>query len=181
MTTRRRFLQNAMLLGSGCLVPAFARAARGAPASRAAKTLSFYHTHTGETLSRVFWTAGKYIPDALADINRLLRDHRNNEMSPIDPQLLTLLERIASSTGAGAVVHVISGYRSPQTNRALADQSDGVARRSLHIDGKAIDIRIPGRDLRDIRNAALALRGGGVGFYERSRFVHIDTGRVRSW
>lgn len=178
MTARRRFLQNAALLGAGCFLPPIAQAA---PARRAARSLRFYHTHTGEALNRVFWADGKYVPDALADINRLLRDHRTNEVSPIDPQLLSLLERITSLTGTNDALHVISGYRSPQTNRTLADQSDGVARRSLHMDGKAIDIRIPGRDLHDLRNAALSLRGGGVGFYPRSQFVHVDIGRVRTW
>lgn len=178
MTARRRFLKSAALMGTGCLLPALAK---GAPARRADKSLRFYHTHTGEALNRVFWADGAYLPDALADINRLLRDHRTNEVLPIDPQLLSLLERITSLTGTNDTLHVISGYRSPLTNRTLADRSDGVSRRSLHMDGKAIDIRIPGRDLQTLRNAALSLRGGGVGFYPESQFVHVDIGRVRAW
>jgi uncharacterized protein YcbK (DUF882 family) len=165
-------------LGAGCFLPA---SARGAPVQRAEKSLSFYHTHTGEALNRVFWADGAYVPGALADINRLLRDHRTNEVSPIDPQLLSLLERLTSLTGTHDTLHVISGYRSPQTNRTLADRSDGVSRHSLHLEGKAIDIRIPGRDLQRLRNAALSLRGGGVGFYPLSQFVHVDVGRVRAW
>lgn len=178
MTARRRFLKDAALIGAGCFLPAIAQTA---PAHRADKSLSFYHTHTGETLNRVFWADGGYVPGALADINRLLRDHRTNEVSPIDPRLLSLLERITSLTGSNDTLHVISGYRSPQTNRTLADRSDGVARHSLHMDGKAIDLRIPGRDLQRLRNAALSLRGGGVGFYPLSQFVHVDVGRVRAW
>ncbi len=177
MTDRRRFLRSAVLLGAGAFVPALAR---GAPRP-AAQSLRFYHTHTGETLSRVFWAEGSYVADALADISRLLRDHRTNAVSAIDPGLLSLLARITALTGAGDTLHVISGYRSPETNRALADGSDGVARRSLHMDGQAIDIRIPGRDLNQLHNAALSLRSGGVGFYPRSQFVHVDVGRVRNW
>jgi uncharacterized protein YcbK (DUF882 family) len=177
MTARRRFLKNAALIGAGCFLPAIARSA---PA-RAEKSLSFYHTHTGEALKRVFWADGQYVPGALTEINRLLRDHRTNEVSPIDPQLLFLLERLTWLTGSNDTLHVISGYRSPQTNRTLADRSDGVSRHSLHMEGKAIDIRIPGRDLQRLRNAALSLRAGGVGFYPLSRFVHVDVGRVRAW
>lgn len=178
MTTRRRFLQHAALIGAGCLLPPVSQ---GAPARRTDKNLRFYHTHTGETLSRVFWADGEYVPDALADINRVLRDHRTNEVSRIDAQLLLLLERLTSLAGANDTLHVISGYRSPRTNQALADRSDGVSRRSLHMVGQAIDIRIPGRDLQSVRNAALSLRGGGVGFYPASQFVHVDVGRVRAW
>lgn len=178
MTARRRFLKSAALMSAGCFLPAIAQ---GAAAQRADRRLRFYHTHTGEALNRVFWADGAYVPDALADINRLLRDHRTNEVLPIDPQLLSLLERITSLTGKNDTVHVISGYRSPLTNRTLADRSDDVSRRSLHMDGKAIDIRVPGRDLQTLRNAALSLRGGGVGFYPQSRFVHVDIGRVRAW
>src|SRR5688572_29731973 len=178
MTARRRFLKSAALMGAGCLLPAIAR---GAPVQRADKSLRFYHTHTGETLNRVFWADGAYVPGALADINRLLRDHRTNEVLPIDPQLLSLLERITSLTGKTDTLHVISGYRSPLTNQTLANRSDDVSRRSLHMDGKAIDIRIPGRDLQTLRTAALSLRGGGVGFYPLDRFVHVDIGRVRVW
>ena len=178
MTARRRFLKSAALMGAGCFVPAMAQ---GAAVQRADRSLRFYHTHTGEALHRVFWADGAYVPGALADINRLLRDHRTNEVLPIDPQLLSLLERITSLTGRNDTLHVISGYRSASTNRTLADRSDDVSRRSLHMDGKAIDIRIPGRDLQTLRNAALSLRGGGVGFYPQSQFVHVDIGRLRAW
>ena len=178
MITRRRFLRTTAVLGVGCILPTIAQAAS---ARSTPLRIRFYHTHTGEALNRVFWANGKYVPDALADINRLLRDHRNNDVFPIDPQLLSLLERLTSLVGVDETLHVISGYRSPATNRMLADQSDGVARHSLHLEGKAIDIRIPGRDLTNVRDAAVSLRGGGVGFYARSQFVHIDIGRVRSW
>ena len=178
MTDRRHFLKTSAALALGHCLPAAAWAGASA---RQPKSLRLYHTHTGEALERVFWTDGRYVPAALAEISRLLRDHRTNEVAPIAPGLLSLLERIASLLGGGVVLHVISGYRSPHTNQMLVEQSDGVAKRSLHMEGRAIDIRIPGRELADLRNAALSLRSGGVGFYPRSQFVHVDTGRVRSW
>jgi uncharacterized protein YcbK (DUF882 family) len=178
MTDRRRFLKNLAVLGAGLCVPAGVRAALAGPDR---KSLSFYHTHTGESLRRVFWADGQYLPDALIDINRLLRDHRTNQVAVINPALLALLERIGSRLGSGDTFHVISGYRSPETNQMLAARSDGVASHSLHMDGKAIDIRIPGRDLTHVRDAALSLQSGGVGFYPSSQFVHVDIGRVRRW
>ena len=177
MIDRRSFLRGAAALGIGLCLPAGVLASSKSQPRR----LRFYHTHTGETLDRVFWADGRYLSDALADFNRLLRDHRTNEIAPIAPGLLSLLERIASLLDTDSALHVISGYRSPLTNQTLVERSDGVARRSLHMDGKAIDIRIPGRDLTAVRAAALSLRSGGVGFYPRSQFVHVDTGRVRSW
>jgi uncharacterized protein YcbK (DUF882 family) len=178
MTDRRLFLKNLAVLGAGACLPAMSRDALARPNKR---SLSFYHTHTGESLSRVFWADGQYLPDALIDINKLLRDHRTNQVATIAPGLLSLLERIGALVGSGDTFHVISGYRSPETNQMLAAHSDGVARHSLHMDGKAIDIRIPGRDLTQVRDAALNLRSGGVGFYPGSQFVHVDIGRVRSW
>lgn len=184
MTERRSFLKKSVLFAStlgamGTLAaPALARASAVMPADR---KLRFYNTHTGETLNSVFWAEGEFLPEALADINRLLRDHRNNSVAAIDPQLLLLLERVTAQFGSSNVVHVISGYRSPETNEKLARLSDGVAKHSLHIEGRAIDVRIPGRDLASVRQAALGLLGGGVGYYPDSQFVHLDTGRVRHW
>ena len=145
------------------------------------RSLNLYNTHTGESLKRVFWAEGAFIPESLAEINKLLRDHRTNDVAAIDPQLLMLLGNITNLASPGETLHVISGYRSPQSNQALADQSNGVARHSLHMDGKAIDIRLPGRDLAYLRDSALSLKRGGVGYYPKSQFVHVDTGRVRSW
>ena len=176
--SRRQFLRNSALLSTGLCLPGFARAALMSAPER---TLSFYNTHTGETLKTVFWADGEFVPDALTDINKLLRDHRTNDIAIIDPELLNLLERVTTLVSPGDTLHVISGYRSPLTNQTLAEQSGGVAKHSLHLDGKAIDIRIPGRNLSWLRDSALSLKGGGVGFYPKSQFVHLDTGRVRSW
>lgn len=176
--TRRQFLRNTALFGAALSLPGYARAAFMTAPER---SLRFYNTHTGESLKTVFWAEGRFVPEALTDINRLLRDHRTNEIAAIDPELLNLLDRVTTLVSPGDTLHVISGYRSPATNQTLAEQSGGVARHSLHLDGKAIDIRIPGRDLAQIRDSALSLKGGGVGFYPKSQFVHLDTGRVRRW
>ena len=175
---RRRFVQSSAAMAAGFWLPAKVRAAK---ARGGEKRLKLYHTHTGESLDRVFWAGGRYLPDALAAISTFLRDHRNGQVAPIAPELLSLLERIGSLVGAREGFHVISGYRSPQTNQLLADRSGGVSRRSLHMQGKAIDIRVPGCSLTDVRDAALSVRGGGVGFYPEEQFVHIDIGRVRRW
>lgn len=145
------------------------------------KKLSFYNLHTGENLRTEFWAEGKFIPEALGQINRVLRDHRTNEISQIDPTLLDLLHALQRKTGAREAFHVISGYRSPASNAKLRAHSGGVASRSLHMSGKAIDIALPGCKLIDLRRAALSLRAGGVGYYPASGFVHVDTGRVRQW
>jgi uncharacterized protein YcbK (DUF882 family) len=178
MIQRRSFLKSSVVLATAVNLPALARAAASAPGER---TLRLYNTHTGEALRSVFWADGKFLPEALNDINRLLRDHRNDSIAPIDPQLLVLLDKVSAQFGSQHLLHVISGYRSPETNAKLAHQSGGVARHSLHTQGKAIDVRIPGRDLGSLRKAALGARGGGVGYYPDSQFVHIDTGRLRSW
>ena len=178
MKTRRSFLQSSVVIASALSMPAIARAAVAAPGER---TLRLYNTHTGESLKSVFWAEGAFIPESLADINKLLRDHRSNTIAPIDPALLVLLEKVSTQFGGQQAMHVISGYRSPATNEKLAAASGGVAKHSMHLEGKAIDIRMPGRDLASLRKAAMSLRGGGVGYYADSQFVHMDTGRLRSW
>jgi len=176
--TRRRFLAAGAtfvalpLLG----LPRRARADAGS-----LRTLSFLHTHTGEALSLAYAAGDAYLPEALARINWLLRDFRNGEIKPIDPQLLDQLHTLAAVTGTGAPYEIISGYRSPETNSLLHRHSEGVATHSLHLEGRAIDIRLPDVSLGDLRDAALSLRAGGVGYYAHSQFVHLDTGRVRRW
>jgi uncharacterized protein YcbK (DUF882 family) len=183
MNHRRSFLKSSVVLASALSVPAFSRAADAAkaPALPDERTLRLYNTHTGETLRSIFWAEGSFVPEALNDINKLLRDHRNNSVATIDPQLLLLLNQISAQFGSQHVLHVISGYRSAETNRKLAAQSGGVARHSMHIEGKAIDIRLPGQDLKALHRVALAVNRGGVGYYPDSQFVHLDTGRPRHW
>ncbi len=178
MNQRRSFLKSSVVIASAMGVPALARAAVAAPNER---TLRLYNTHTGETLKSVFWAEGQFVPDALKDINHLLRDHRNNKIAPMDPQLLVLLERVSAKFGNDNLVHIISGYRSPESNQLLAERSNGVARHSMHLEGKAIDVRMPGRALASVHKAALSARAGGVGYYPDSQFVHLDTGRLRNW
>lgn len=146
----------------------------------APRTLAFYHTHTDETLAITYFERGAYVETALAEINHLLRDFRTGDVAPIDPALLDILYRAASACGAQRF-EVISGYRSPATNASLADKSAGVSRRSLHVEGRAIDVRLTGYDTAKLRRACIALGLGGVGYYPQSDFVHLDTGRVRSW
>lgn len=178
MNQRRSFLKSSVALASAMSLPALAKTAQAAPGER---TLRLYNTHTGETVRSVFWAEGQFIPDALQDINKVLRDHRNNKIAPIDPQLLVLLNEVSAKFGDNQLVHVISGYRSPESNAMLHAHSSGVAKRSMHMDGKAIDIRLPGKDLAQLRKAAMSMRAGGVGYYPSSQFVHMDTGRVRYW
>jgi uncharacterized protein YcbK (DUF882 family) len=140
------------------------------------------NTHTGERLKEVvYWEQGSYLPDALGHISYVLRDHRTNEVHSIDPIALDLMAAISRKVGAKRSFEIISGYRSPQTNRALRRNSRSVAKNSYHVQGKAVDLRIPGVPLKVVRKAALDLRMGGVGYYPKSDFVHIDSGRVRSW
>ena len=145
------------------------------------RRLKIFNLHTGERLDAVYWERGRYIEGALRDINYILRDFRANEIKAIDPELLDLLCRLHRNLITEEPFHLISGYRSAATNAMLAARSEGVAHRSLHIDGKAADIRVPGRSLSLVRRVALAMRGGGVGYYPSSDFVHVDVGRVRWW
>ena len=145
------------------------------------RSLSFVHTHTGENLSVNYWCDGAYQSDCLGQINHLLRDFRTGEVFNMDAQLLDLLYQLQVRADRDAVFEVISGYRSPQTNAALSAKSEGVAKHSLHMEGKAIDIRITGFATRKLQQLALTDQRGGVGYYAKSDFVHVDTGRVRSW
>ena len=148
------------------------------------RTLSFFNTHTGERLKVAYCCGGEYQPNALKLINTILRDHRANEVKPIDPKLLDLLHELGGVLETDQPYHVISGYRSPHTNgtlQARGGASTGVATKSLHMVGKAIDIRLPGVKLDHLRGAARSLKLGGVGYYPSSNFVHVDTGRVRFW
>lgn len=137
--------------------------------------------HTDEKLEAVYWENGEYVPDAVQALNHVLRDYRNDEVHPIDPGLYDILGRIAEKTQTKAHFQVISGYRSPATNRMLSERSGEVARHSLHMDGKAMDIFLEDIPLQEIRAEALGLKLGGVGYYPKSRFVHVDVGRVRTW
>jgi uncharacterized protein YcbK (DUF882 family) len=145
------------------------------------RSLSFYHTHTGDKLAIDYHDGTDYITGALAEINHYMRDFRTDESHPIDAALLDLMHQIKIATGHNGTFEVISGYRSPKTNANLRSKSNGVAKRSLHMQGKAIDIRMSGFDTRQLHKAAKKLARGGVGYYQKSNFIHLDTGRVRYW
>jgi uncharacterized protein YcbK (DUF882 family) len=160
-----------------------AAAARTAPAA-ATRALAFVHTHTREKLEIEYCCNGQYQPAALARLNHLLRDFRTNQEKPIDPKLFDLLHELSKELGTETPFHIISGYRSPVTNAMLRERGGahtGVATNSLHMVGKAIDIRVPSVKLKNLREAAASLKRGGVGYYPSSDFVHVDTGRVRYW
>jgi uncharacterized protein YcbK (DUF882 family) len=174
--SRRRFVAAAGTAAAGFLaVP------RMALAAVTERRLSFVHTHTREELSIAYASMAGYRQEALSRIDQFLRDFRTGEVHAIDPGLLDLLSDLAALTGTSTPFHVISGYRSPWTNAMLRGRSEGVARHSLHMDGRAIDVRLPDVPLRLLRDAAVALARGGVGYYPGSDFVHVDTGRVRTW
>ncbi|HZF71122.1 DUF882 domain-containing protein [Sulfuricurvum sp.] len=178
MMNRRDFLKIAAMASTVALFPNTAFASREIPS---AKSISLYNIHTGEKLETTFWADGAYIPEAISDLNHLLRDYRNDSATQMNTALFDLLHTIRTSMGSNEPFQIISGYRSPETNAMLRNQSNGVAKHSLHMEGKAIDINLPGRNLADLRKIAMGLGRGGVGYYPNSNFVHVDVGRVRHW
>lgn len=148
---------------------------------QAVKSLSFYNRHTGEKSSGVFCLNNTEQNDMLCLFDNTLRDHRQNESIQMDRQLYHMLHQIQQRLATNKEIHIISGFRSEKTNAMLASRSNGVAKKSLHMQGKAIDFAIPGVKLSHISDIAKSLKLGGVGYYPNSGFVHIDTGRVRSW
>ncbi|WP_305910087.1 DUF882 domain-containing protein [Methylomarinum sp. Ch1-1] len=178
-SSRRRFLQQLSCTTAALALPSLATAAVEKP--RQVRRLAFDNLHTGEKLTLTYFEQGHYIDEALQEINHLLRDHRSGEMFAMDPALFDLLFDMQTRLGSHRPFQVISGYRSPTTNAKLQKATSGVATKSLHMRGKAIDIRMEGVDSATIRRVAMTMRRGGVGYYPTSNFVHIDTGRVRSW
>lgn len=178
---RRQCLQALSTVAVGALL--LPRWATASPilATLPERSLSFHHLHTGENLRITYWAEGSYLPDSLNNINYLLRDFRNNKQLPIDIALLDQLTQLQACLSKPCEFQIISAYRSPETNNMLHANSDGVAKHSMHLEGRAIDIRIPGIRLSELHQRALALQAGGVGFYPQSDFVHMDSGRIRQW
>jgi uncharacterized protein YcbK (DUF882 family) len=174
--TRRSFLAGAAVAGLGLV-----RVPRIFAATEASRSLAFHCVNTGERLTTEYFAGGKYLPGALHDVNHVLRDWRTDQVHPIDPDLLDLLTDLHQASGSRLPFEVICGYRSPATNKMLADRSKNVSPKSLHLQGKAIDIRLSDVSLERLRDTALKLTRGGVGYYPDSNFVHVDTGRVRAW
>ncbi len=145
------------------------------------KSLGLYHLHTGERLKMAYWADGRYLTESLTDINYLLRDFRVKETLAIDTALLDALHQLHSSVGSRSEFHVISGYRSPATNASLMRQGRSVAKKSFHMLGQAIDVYLPDVDLKRLHRAAVDLNIGGIGYYRKSGFIHVDTGPMRRW
>jgi uncharacterized protein YcbK (DUF882 family) len=175
---RRRFLAAA---GGVCGALASLAACPVLAASRGPRCVSFVHTHTGETLRAAYFQDDSYQARSLAQVDYLLRDFRTGDVHRIDPALLDILFDLQTLANRDAPFEVISGYRSPATNAMLHRSSDSVAQHSMHLEGRAIDVRLSGFATRSLAEHARTLGRGGVGFYARSDFVHVDTGRVRFW
>lgn len=180
-TVLKNYGRRSFLVGGSALVASVAAPAAAPIAATGERRLSFDQLHTGEKLDLPYWIEGAYVPEALTSINEILRDFRTSEVQAIDVRLLDLLHGLRGTLGSREPFHVISGYRSPKTNARLASSGGGVAKKSLHMMGKAIDVRLPGRKLKDLHRAAVRMKSGGVGLYTKSRFVHLDVGRVRYW
>jgi uncharacterized protein YcbK (DUF882 family) len=174
--SRRRLLKTAGFSLPTVFFPVVTMSAAAQP-----RRLSFYHTHTSEKIDVVYSEGHSYLPDALDEINYFLRDFRSGESHPIDTALLDFLHDVQARTGSQARFEIISGYRSPATNAMLRNKSRGVAKRSMHMQGRAVDVRLRDVDSNQLRKAARNIGGGGVGYYAKSDFVHLDTGRVRFW
>lgn len=177
---RRHFLRHTVRIALTGAIPTLATQARASMPG--ARRLALSHTHTRERIDLVYADGETFIPEAIGALNHFLRDHYSGNIGLIDPQLYELLHVVQRTLGSERAFEVISGYRCPATNASLRQtRGGGVAKHSLHMEGRAIDIRLPGVPLADLRDAALSLRAGGVGFYPREQFVHLDTGRVRDW
>lgn len=176
MIVRRRFL-----MGSFAAMACLAAPQAIAATYEGERRLNLFNSHTGERFVGPYWSRGRYLGDALADINHMLRDHRNDAVVQIDRGLLDLLHTLSNEVRTNDGVRVISGYRSPATNAMLVRQGQGVAKRSYHTKGMAIDIAVPGRKLTELRDAARRQKRGGVALYAKTGFVHVDVGPVRYW
>jgi uncharacterized protein YcbK (DUF882 family) len=173
--SRRQFIKLGLCSAAALSLP------RMAFAAASAKELAFYNLHTGEKLRLAFYENGRYVPSAMQALNHFLRDYRTSDVHPIDTALFDQLHTLQHLVETPGEFHVISGYRSPKTNEMLHSHSDGVANHSMHLEGRAMDIRLPGKDLSLLHKAALSMNAGGVGYYPGSDFIHIDTGRQRHW
>ncbi len=145
------------------------------------RSLSFQHTHTDQRLTVTYYRDGAYVPQALEELNRFLFDFRTGDVVEMDPALFDILHSLQKATGSTGTFEVISAYRSPETNEMLRRRGSGVAKHSQHLLGKAIDVRLTDVDTNILRDIALSMESGGVGYYSRSNFIHVDTGRVRRW
>ncbi|WP_246624545.1 DUF882 domain-containing protein [Oceanobacter mangrovi] len=166
---------------SGLMLAGTSQQLLAAQSAAAERTLRLYNIHTGERLKSTYWVDGHYQADELQRLDYLLRDHRSGGVNAIHRSLYDRIHHLQQTFNAREPVYIISGYRSAASNQQLRQTSNGVARGSLHMQGRAVDIRIPGVSHRDLHEAALAIGEGGVGYYPNSGFIHLDTGRTRRW
>ncbi len=178
LCSRRQFLGFGMMASGVLAMPALIRPAF---AGMGAYRVAFRNAHTGESFSGVYRVGDKYLPEAFDQINYIMRDFRTGDTQPMDPKLIDLMYWMQYESESGQPFEVISGYRSPKTNAMLRQASTGVARNSLHMKGKAVDLRVPHYSTAQLRRVAVNLKAGGVGYYAKSNFLHVDTGRVRQW
>lgn len=178
--SRRDLIRLGILTAVSCAVP-FKAFASVKDILSTDRLLSFHNLHYNEDLDVVYWKDGKYVPEALTQINHMFRDHYTGQIKPIDTNLIDLLFDIKITLDSNKPFHIISGYRTRKTNLSISRRIKGVARNSFHIKGKAVDVRLPGNRLKDLRHTAYELKAGGVGYYPKSNFVHLDVGRPRYW
>jgi uncharacterized protein YcbK (DUF882 family) len=179
--SRRDMLKMGLAASLGAIVPLFPAKNVWAASNFSSWRVAFHHAHTGESFSGVYRVGDKYLPESFDRLNYVLRDFRTGDVFPMDPRILDLVSIIQQKTGASEPLEILSGYRSPKTNNMLRHETSGVAKNSFHMYGQAMDIRSPGTSTSKLRKIAQALRAGGVGYYPKSGFVHVDTGKVRSW
>lgn len=178
---RRTFLKLGVAGIAAALTPAILCGTAQASNSYATWRIAFRHSHTGESFSGVYRVGNKYLPEAFERLSYVMRDFRTNEVFPMDPRVIDILSVIQRKMGAQEPFEALSGYRSPKTNSMLRHVGNGVASNSFHMYGQAVDVRLPSYSTDKLRKAALSLKAGGVGYYPRSNFVHVDTGKVRTW
>ncbi len=178
--SRRGLIRLGILTAVSCVMP-FKALASVKDILSTDRSLIFHNLHYNEDLDVVFWKDGKYVPEALIQINHMFRDHYSGQVKPIDTKLIDLLFDIKITLDSNEPFHIISGYRTRKTNSSISRHIKGVAKNSLHIQGKAVDVRLPGKRLKDLRRTAYELNVGGVGYYPKSNFVHLDVGRPRFW
>ncbi len=186
--SRRDLLKTGILGAAGLvagsaagLLPVSAEAATFRMPGTGSFEVRFHNSHTDERFSGTYRVGDKYLPDAFEEINHLLRDFRSGEVFPIDPRVIDILYSVQNKLDTRRPIEILSGYRCPKTNAMLREASGGVARNSMHLTGQAVDFRLPGYSTRGLRDIARGLRAGGVGYYPRSNFVHVDTGKFRTW
>ncbi len=178
MNLRREFLKKSLALGAGFLVSPYELMAYRLPVDR---TLKLYNTHTGEHIKATYWAKDHFVKEELHTLNHFLRDFRTGDIKEFDVKLFDLLYAIQLIRDTDRPFQVLSAYRSPKTNAMLRKHTEGVAKNSFHMKAKAIDINLPGTELSDLKKLSRFLHRGGVGYYPRSGFMHIDTGPIRYW